>query len=180
MATESALAILLQSALTAGLTARGLTATVQKNQQPRQQGVPSAAVILFHHVGTVNVGWPYRGDVWNAVSGKFDHTEIQRRESRYQIGALAPQSPNNATLPTPADFCLAMSAVMQSDATRATLLAANVGVQHITDIRSVYFVDDKDQNQESPSFDVVLSHQDSFATTTPKIDVINPTVNPVL
>jgi hypothetical protein len=137
-------------------------------------------VILFHHVGTVNVGWPFRGDVWNAVSGKFDHTETQNRESRYQIGALAPQSPSDPTLPTPADFCLAMAAVMQSEVTLALFLAANVGVQHVTDIRSTYFVDDKGQNEESPAFDVVLSHQDIFVTATPRINVITPNVKTVL
>src|ERR1019366_5315092 len=180
MATESALSILLVSVLNAGLTARGLTETVQKDNQPRQQGVSSSAVILFHHVGTVNVGWVYRADVWNVGTGRFDHTEIQRRESRYQIGALAPQSPTDPTQPTPADFCLAAAAVMQSDATRATLLAGNVGVQHITDVRSTYFVDDKGQNEENTSFDVILSHQDSFVTVTPIITVIVPTTNPVL
>jgi hypothetical protein len=172
MATEAALSILLVSVLNAGLAVRGVAATVQKDNQPRQQGVPSAAVILFHHVGTVNVGWPAKQDVWNAANGNFDHIETQRRESRYQIAALAPQTPSDPTKFTPADFVNSAAAIMQSDATIATMLAAQVGLRHITDIRTIYFQDDKDQNEENPSFDIVLSHQDVFTTSTPKVNAV--------
>ena len=168
--TESALSILLVSVLNAGLLARGVSATVQRDNQPRQQGAPSTAVVLFHHIGTVNVGWPEKAEVWNATNGNFDHTETQRRESRYQIDAIAPQTPGDPTLPTTADFVNAAAAVMQSDATILTLINSSVGVQHITDIRSTYFVDDKGQNEENPSFDVILSHEDIFTTSTPKIN----------
>jgi hypothetical protein len=179
MAIEAQLSILLQSVLTAGLAARGVTAQVQQDQQARQQGTPSAATVFFHHIGTVNVGWPEKSDVWNAGNGNFDHTETQRRESRYQIGALAPRTPGDPTLPTPADFCLAAAAVLQSDVTIATLQASSVGVQHITEIRSTYFVDDRQQNEENPTFDVILSYQDVFTTSTPKITTISETVESV-
>lgn len=167
--TEASLAILLKSILDSGMAARGMVVSVLRDEQPRQQGVPSTAALFFHHIGTMNVGWPRKDDVWNAGNGNFDHTETQRRESRYQIAALAPQTPSDPTLPTPADFCNAAAAVLQSDVAITTLAASGIGVQHVTDIRSTYFVDDKGQNEENPSFDVVLSHQDVFVTATPKI-----------
>ena len=176
MATESQLNILLASCLNAGLIVRGITATVQRDNQPRQQGVSSTPVILFSHIGTVNVGWTKRYEMWNAANGNFDHTETQRKESRYQIGGLAPQTPGNPSLLTTADYVLAMAAIMQSDATIATLLASGVGVRHITDIRTTWFVDDRGQNEENPSFDVIFGHEDSFTTSTPKINAFAATV----
>jgi hypothetical protein len=170
MATEAALSILLVSVLNAGLSVRGVIATVQKDNQPRQEGIPNAATIFFHHVGTVNIGWPEKQDVWNAANGNFDHIETQRRESRYQISALAPQTPSDPTLPTPADFCNQAAAVMQSDVTIATLVSNGIGIRHITDIISIYFQDDKGQQEENPSFDIIFAHQDVFTTTTPIIN----------
>ena len=176
MATESALNILLASCLNAGLAVRGVTASVQRDNQPRQQGVPSTPVILFSHIGTVNVGWPEKAEVWNAANGNFDHVETQRRESRYQIGGLAPQTPGDPTLWTTADYVQAAASIMQSDATILTLLNSQVGVRHITDIRSTWFVDDRGQNEENPSFDVVFGHQDVFTTSTPPISVFAATI----
>lgn len=176
MATESQLNILLASCLNAGLSVRGIVATVQRDNQPRQQGVPSTPVILFSHIGTVNIGWPERAEMWNQTKGNFDHIETQRRESRYQIGALAPETSGDPTLLKAADYVLAATAIMQSDATITTLLANNVGVRHITDIRAIWFVDDKGQNEQSSSFDVVFGHQDVFTTSTPKINVFAATI----
>ncbi len=179
MATEAQLAIMIVSALNAGLAVRGVSAIVQKDQQPRQQGVPSTATIFFHHAGTVNVGWVDRREVWDSVNSVKTHTETQRRESRYQIGALAPQSPASPTAPTPADFCAWASAIMQSSATIEYLAAQGVGVQHITNIQSTYFVDDLGRNEENPSFDIVLSHQDVFSTAVPVIQDFEAGIYPI-
>jgi hypothetical protein len=142
---------------------------VIKYDQPRQQGVPSLATIFFLHIFTKNVGWVARKDVWNATNQAMDHVETQRRESRFQIGALAPQTPSDPTLPTAADFAWMAATTMQSSATLAMFLSNNCGVQHITDLSVTYFEDDKGQNEANPSFDVVISHQDVF--TVPGITI---------
>lgn len=165
---ESQLSVLIKSALDAGLLARGLTAQVKKAYQSRQQGVPSGPIVTYHHIITIDVGYPERLDT-NGL-----HTETQNRESRYQIGALAPANLADATQPLAADYANAAKLIMQSDATRALLLAAGVGIQKPGNTNVVYFVDDKDQHESNPSFDVILSHQDIFTTTGTTITAINP------
>lgn len=177
MATEAELSIIIASLLNAGLVARGVSAIVQKDQQPRQQGVPSTATIFFRHVGTVNVGWVSRQEQWDSINSVKIHTETQGRESRYQISALSPLIPASPTTPTPADFCAWASNIMQSSAAIEYLAARKIGVQHVTSIRSIYFIDDFGRNEENPSFDVVLSHQDIFATTVPVVRDFDPDIS---
>lgn len=164
---ESAIAALLISVLNTGLALRGVSASVKQDYQPTQQGIPSTAVILFHHVSTVPIGWPAKEEVYNAAAQAMAHTETQNRESRYQLSALAPQSPGAPAALTAADYVLAAQAVLQSDATINTLAASNVGVRHAGPSTSVWFQDDRNRNQESPSFDIILSHQDVFTYSVP-------------
>jgi len=173
---ESALSQLIITALSAGLTARSLTAQIKKDNQPRQQGNPTSATLFFRHIGTINVGWPERIDTINKTTGGLDHTETQRKESRYQISALAPANLTDPTAPLTADYVNAAAAIMQSDATRALLLAANVGIQKPGNINLTYFLDEKGQHESNPTFDFILSHQDIFTTQGMVINAIIPSI----
>lgn len=164
-----ALTALIIPLIQAGLTARGLTAVVKRDQQPRQVGVPTGATIFLHHIGTRPYGFPARQDVWNTNSSTMVHTETQFQWSRFQISGLAPQSPATPTAPIASDYVRAAALTLQSETTCAALLLQNVGVLRISDISSTYFEDDKGQNEENPSFDVLLGHQDILVTSNPVI-----------
>ena len=161
----SALNIILIPIMEAGLTARGLTATVKRTNQPRQQGTPSAATVFFFHAGTTPYGFVRRKDWWDATTSTMYHKEEQYQWTRYQINALAPQSPGAPTAATAADYVKAAAQTMQSDAARAALLAQKVGVLRISDVISTYFQDERGQNEESPSFDLILGHKDELITS---------------
>ena len=162
--------VLIKSVLDTGLAARSITATVKQANQPRQAGTLSTPEITFFHVASVNVGWPEKKDEYDEAHSKMVHSEIQNRESRWQIGAIVPRGPNSTLMPS--DYLLACAGIMQSNATLDTLTAKSVGIQHITQIRSVWFVDDKGQNSESPSFDIILSHQDVVISETPVLNAV--------
>ena len=170
---EIELAVLLRSVIVAGLTLRGITANVKQANQSRQQGIPSTATIFFFHVDTTDIGWPAKKNVWNSMTGVFDVTKTQRRESRWQIGALAPQTPST-TARTAADYILAVKSILAEDVAINTLKGSGIGIQHTTTARSVWFQDDKSQNSENPSFDVILSHQEVIVSHIGKVDNINP------
>ena len=163
---EVNLAVLLKSALTLALTERGLTAEIKQSYQPRQQGVPSAAALFFHHIDTVNVGWPGRNDVFNQSTQKFDHIETQRRESRYQISALTP----NNTFPAAIDYIGSVAMALQSENLMDFFLANSVGIQHITVMNNVYFTDDAGQFSTNPTVDIVLSHQETVTVSRHRVD----------
>ena len=166
---ESSLAALIKTTLDDGLAVRSLPATVKQGNQPRQVGTLSTPEVTFFHISTVPVGWPERKDEWDQENERLIHKEIQNLESRWQMGAVIPQVVTDSTLPTAADYLRVCVAIFQSNATLKTLVAQDVGIQHISLVRSVWYVDDKGQNAESPSFDVILAHQDIFITETPVI-----------
>jgi hypothetical protein len=157
---ESALTILMIPIIAAGMTARSLTAVVKRNQQPRQIGTPSTPTIFLNHIATTPYGWPARQDVWNTNTSVMDHTTVQFQRSKYQISGLAPQSPGTPANPTTGDYVRAASLALQDDFARAALFAQNVGILRISDVTSSYFEDEKNQNEEIPTFDVILSHMD--------------------
>jgi hypothetical protein len=172
---EIELAVLLRSVIVAGLAVRSITAEVKAANQSRQQGVPSGPAIFFFHVDTLDVGWPKKFNVWNPTTSVFDVTKTQRRESRWQIGSLAPQTPSTTAM-TSADYALAVKSILSDDVAINTFAASGVGIQHTTLARSVWFQDDKNQNEENPSFDVILSHQEVVVSHVSKIDIFNPNV----
>ena len=161
---ERDLAKLIRFALLSGLDARGYSADVWQSNQPRQQALPDGPLVFFFRVSVVNVGWPGRRT--EKVAGATVTTTTQRRESRWQIGSMVPQSPGSSG-PTAAEYTLAAASVMQHDATIDFLAASDVGVLHVQDIRSTWFQDDRHQFEEHSSFDVVLMHHDIFSVPQP-------------
>lgn len=159
---DSALIELLLPIITAGLTARGKSAAVKLGKQPRQIGTPSAPVILVWHLKTTPYGALDREDVYDPIGQVMNHTEVQWQHTRFQISGLAPQSPSTPAAPSASDYVRAAAQAVQSDAARAALKTQNVGVLRISDVTSVWFEDEKGQNAESPSFDLILSHKDVF------------------
>lgn len=158
---ESQLAALIISTVNAGLSARGYSSVqVKRDNQPRQQGVPTNPVIFLHHIHTQNIGWVSREDVYDKATLAMNHYEIQRLESQYQFDALAQQSPLTPTALMPEDYLALVRKTLQSSQAITLLKSSGVGIQHITDMRVMYFEDDKGQNETNPSFDIVFSHQD--------------------
>lgn len=161
---EAQLTIAVISALQAAMDVRGVSAIVQLGNQPRQQGTPTAATIFVQYVGGRPYGWPDKQDIWNTSTLVFDHIEKQWQESRYQVGALAPQTPADPTQKKASDYAGITARGMQSDDTIGALKAQGIGIDRIENYRVLYFSDDKVQNEENPSFDVILRHEDVFIT----------------
>lgn len=110
-------------------------------------------------------GFLERLDAWDGNAATMTHTETQIWTVIFQIDSLWKQNPLDpefATTPTAGDLAQQATAIMQSDATRATLLAAGVGIDRITDVRQPPFKDDSDVFEYGPSFDFCLN----FAQTT--------------
>ena len=125
-----------------------------RNYQPKQEGAPSIPAIYFVKIGDRRYGHPSRRDVWDVDQGVFVHTERQVYISTYQFQAT---EPTNQEL-TASDILNTVSGIIQSDKILSAFLAAGVGVQRVTDVRNPYIVDERDQFEAVPSFDIVLSH----------------------
>lgn len=137
--------------------------------QSRQQGANSSPYVYFVKVGDHRYGHPERKDEYAAGSGDFTHTEIQQYESTYQFSAWVPQDPKDVTGLTESDILNVVSGIMQSDALLAAFRAQGVGILRVTDVRNPYIVDDHDQFEAVPSFDVTLTHKRTSVSTIPAV-----------
>ena len=140
-----------------------------RNFQPRQQGANSSPYAYFYKVGDHRHGSPAKKDVFDAQANAFTHTEIQQYESTYQFSAWVPQDPKDVTGLTESDILNVVSGIMQSDALLAAFRAQGVGILRVTDVRNPYIVDDHDQFEAVPSFDVTLTHKRTSVSTIPAV-----------
>lgn len=156
----------------AGLIADGfMNVVVAQANQPTQQGFTSSPTVYFYKVGNKRYGFLGRSDVWDSVHSKMVHTESQYYETTFQVSAYIHQLPTTPFQYTSSDLVNEVASIIQADTTLATLNNAGVGILRVTDITNPYFTSDKDEFKASPSFDFVLTYQNSRVTNTPIIEL---------
>lgn len=181
---ESQLQVILRNVLLTGFALRGYPAMlVTQSDQSRAQGVPTDATVFFQQIGTARrYGFPGKKDVLNKTDPNnlfFDHTESTLYESRYQIAPLSPQSPANGAVPTSTDYANIASEILQSDAAIATFLENGIAILRITDISTLWFTNDKGQQDANPTFQIILRHISAFTSPVAVVSEILANVNTV-
>lgn len=158
----------------AQLVADGYTGvTVMQNNQPTQQGALLTPTVYFSKIADHRYGFPRKEDVWDPDAKIMVHTEVEQYETTFQFGAMVRSDPATPNQYTAADLINEVTYILQSDSTIATLNASNVGVLRITDIRTIYYTDDRDQFQQWPTFDVIFTHAQTRISAQPVIELIN-------
>jgi hypothetical protein len=167
--------------ITTGLTNAGFTGvTVKQANQPTQQGINlTAPAIYFYKIGDHRYGHVYREDVWDPISSSMVYTETQQYETTFQISALVLQDPTNINAYTASDLVNTVAQIMQSASTIQTLVSNAIGLLRVMDVRNPYFVDDRDQFEASPSFDFILTHEQTSTIVDPVIDFTVVNINRV-
>ncbi len=153
----------------AGLVAVGYNdVVVKQSQQPTQQGANTAPTVYFFKIGDKRYGFLRRSD--DTTIDADNHTETQQYETTFQVMAWVRQRPGTPYQYTASDLVNEVAAIMQSDSTRATLLASGVQILRVTTVSNPYFGDDRNQFEASPSFEFVLTHTQTRVTTVPVIN----------
>lgn len=180
---ETQLMVLVRSTLLAGLADIGApydATTVQQRYQPGTTGMKSGANIGLMMVTSNRVGVMKRKELQPvAPATDFVHQEIQWWESTMQVSALCrlnPKDPNYLDLPTAMDVAKAASDILQGDKGLAALAAQGVRPLRVTSVRQLHFVNDSDQYEANPSFDITLSHRQTVSATTPPVSTYEPRV----
>lgn len=179
---SNALATLLRNTLLAGLADKGeLYEDVQVKQvfQPLTVGIPSPPQITMQFVGSYRVGAlgrKYTPDPVNPddpMTGRM----LQWWNTTVQIGCTArrnPESPDFLTLPSAMDICKAASDILQSDKGLTALAAQDVRPLRIADIRLIQWVNESDQYEAWPIFDMTVVYPEVLLTTTPPVVTFEP------
>lgn len=173
--TDNDLIRLFLPIITTGLTSDGYTGvSVLQSNQPTQQGTVSAPVVYFFKVSDKRYGFLNRSNIWDGT--EMIHTEEQVYETTFQIMALVRQNPMITNSYTASDLVNEVASIMQSDATRQTLIDAGVGILRVMELRNPYFTDDQDIFEASPSFDFTLTYNQSREST---VEIIEPTIKSI-
>lgn len=178
---DKQMAVLLMAQILPALQATAGMASVKmaRNFQPRQHGTSSGPYVYFYKLGDKRYGSPARKDQYAPITGDFQHVETQVYESTYQFSAWIPQDPTNTNGLTESDILNAVSGIIQSDAILSAFQAQGVGVLRVTDVRNPYIVDDHDQFEAVPSFDVVLTHKRQRVVTIPAVTAYEANISRV-
>lgn len=165
---------LVRATLLTGLAARTITAGVELVWQPQTVGMPSEPTVTMQSIMEHRYGALRRA---YAPADPMTGAMTQWWESTLQIGALArrdPQDPDFMTLPTAMDICKAASDILQSDEGLSALAVQRVRPLRITGIRNLQWVNESDQYEAMPSFDIVLVYPQTLETTTPPVVTFEP------
>jgi hypothetical protein len=161
--------------ISAGLIAQGYTGVkVKASYQPTQQGTENVPVVYFYKVFDRLYGFLHRYDYWDSNASQEVHTETQVYETTFQIMAYAQQDPANINSVTASDYANIVASILQSDSSRETMQASDVQILRVTDVRNLSMINDQDQFQYVPSFDFVLTHEQSVVTTSPVVESFTP------
>lgn len=162
---ENALIQLMRSSLLPLMASQGLGAvSLKQSAQPTQQGRPVGDLVFFQIIGpgSHNVGSPQRFSRFNVGADQYEQGLRQPVTTSFQFGAIVNVDPASTTQLTAADVLKRVALIMMSDVYMAPLLAQNVNIMRITDVRGAAGVSDRGQFQLEPSFDVTLSHVDEI------------------
>ena len=168
---DNQLIALIISTIIDGEATAGIPGTpIRQSFQPTNQGVNTRPTAYMQKVGDRRIGFPKYGDVWDSINEIMVHQELQQYESTFQMSVLATQNPLTPTAYTASDILNFIASILQSSTTVATLESQGVGIIRISDIRNPYFIDDRERNEASPSFDFVLTHKQIIMSTMPIIN----------
>ena len=160
---DNELIIAIKAELDSLLAAHGYAdIKVKQSYQPTQQSVSEERRIFMHKVTNPQVG---SGIVYD------ENKRIQQHLKRavFQFDALAQQDPSDINSLTAGDIVTIAADLLQSyDAVR-NLRANGVNIERVTAVRPSYFINDKDRNESSPSFDLTITYQHDYEKEIPSI-----------
>lgn len=155
------------------LTGEGLVdVKIKQSYQPTQQSTSEQRRIFIHKVANPQVG---TGIVYDGTKKKQQYL----KRASFQFDALAQQDPSNINSLTASDILTIAADLLQSyDAVR-NLRNNGVNIERVTDVRPSYFINDKDRNESSPSFDLTVTYQHTYEKEIPSINGVNSNLHGV-
>lgn len=169
--TDGELAAAIVSTLDTGIATAPFNAEVWQAYNPGFSGPTINAAVLFSEISSLRFGFQGTSDVYNSGTGVFDTVDSWYLRTTFQINALMNQDvqdPNSYSASDVVGFC---AGYLQSRAARATLFALNIGIDRITNLRTLYDPDDSERFNKNVNFDFVLTYEQTLLSTTPAAGV---------
>jgi hypothetical protein len=180
---ESQLIALIITALTQGLSARGIRGIdISQDYQPTLQGQVTGPSISLSKVAQRRYGFLNRVDSFNVATNQMIHTETQLMITTFQINAQVNTDPTTSKIDNPlgltaGDYLQQAVSVLQSDYTRWWLKNNGVAVERVVEGRVTYFKDEKQTYEADPSYDCAFEWNYVFTFVTPSTPTVIGTID---
>lgn len=171
---------LIIAVLRAGLDAQGFPLIkIKQSFQPIKHGSSNDDVVYLFKVTSRQYGFQNNKKVYNAGNANFDVVENKIMEPTFQLTAQIVRDITDEDQLTSYDIADKCASIMQSSKTIKELKKSDVGILRVTDVRNPYALDDKDQFNQDPSFDFVLTYTQGLISTEPAADAVEPNIKQV-
>lgn len=145
---------------------------VGRNQQPTNQYTGSdkddpikTRVFLY----AVTKGSDGHGRAYNQ-GVEFTRTDFQQRSKSIQISIIHSFDEADINSRTPEDMADLVHDLLDSPDAIKNLREKKIFLQEVGDVRPIFFVNDKDRNESTPNFDVLVNFASSITKPTGYVD----------
>lgn len=152
---------------------------VEQAYQPEDDNADNETTVYIHKRTGANVGWPGTRDVFNVDNDNFDTVTTFQDKVTYQFSAFTQQDPYNINYMSASNVLELALRIMQTPATVATLQLSAISMQRTKEVNQAYFDNDRKEFEQSPTFEIVLSYEQTIASTVPKVFPIDLSINRV-
>ncbi len=172
--TDNQLIALLIQVLSQGLIDDGYSGVgVIQAFQPTQQGVNIAPAIYLSKSGDYWYGTKQSDYVFDPLEQLYTVAEIQRIETTFKIQALAIQNPVTPDAYTASDLVNEAGSILRSQTTIDVLRQQGIGLLRSTEVSNAYDLDDKDQFEAAPAFNIILVYDRTRIIKVSMIELID-------
>ena len=156
--------------LRSGLESFGLNnVKVKQSYQPRQSGAEINPTLYLHKITVDRWGWVGRKDNYQSQTNQFNHTDVYYRAATWQVNGLVTQSVRPPSNLTASDLVECAADILQSENTLQALSDQRIRMEHITQVREIYFLNDRERHQQNPSFDFTLTYRVNRSSVVPSV-----------
>lgn len=106
----------------------------------------------------------------------FTRTDFQQRSKSIQVSVIHSFDETNINAKTPEDVADLVHDLLDSPDAIKNLRDKDIFVQNVGDVRPIFFVNDKDRNEQTPNFDLLVNYSSSITKTTGYVDVVDSVV----
>lgn len=143
---------------------------LQLRYQPTQQGRSNERTVYMHTISYRRVGQRTVAQKWDGTT--LVRTETQSMETTMQFSITQPTELDDDAL-THGDVLNIVAASLQGDDAIKWFKGYGMSVLRVTDVRHPWFNNDRDQNEATPSFDIVCKHNNVYVDGQPVVTNFN-------
>ncbi len=137
--------------------------------QPTGQGREPKGIYFFP-LSDPRYGWQHRKHRYDPATGDQVHTETQIVRTTFQVSGFAEANPLDSAAMTAGDITQLAAMLLVCLPAVEAFRRAGAGVERVTAVRTLFFENDRGQNEAAPSFDITLSHRHILTLRTPSVD----------